>query len=102
MSDEFLRTHPIFKANISSLYMIPTTYKFRFPQNRNFDHYVAYASKSLEHLSFWHFWQAKPIRFFRFQFTFLKSTQHYLKTSRNDITTTPSVKKSTIKLINFF
>ena len=62
MSDEFLRTHPNFKANLPSLYMTPTTNKFRFPQDRNFDHYVAYASKSLEQLSFW---QAKRIRFFQ-------------------------------------
>ena len=62
MSDEVLRTHPIFKANLPSLYMTPTQYKLR--QDRNFDHYVAYASKSLEQLSFW---QAKRIRFFQFQ-----------------------------------
>ena len=43
MTDEFLRTHPNFKANLPSLYKTPTTYKFRFPQDRNFDHYVAYA-----------------------------------------------------------
>ena len=35
MTDEFLRTHPNFKANLPSLYMTPTTYKFRFPQDRN-------------------------------------------------------------------
>ena len=28
MTDEFLRTHPNFKANLPSLYMTPTTYKF--------------------------------------------------------------------------
>ena len=67
--------------------MIPTTYKFRFPQDRNFDHYVAYASKSLEQFSFW---QAKRIRVF--QFIFLKPTQHDLNTNPNDITTTPSDK----------
>ena len=43
MSDEFLRNHPNFKANLPSLYMISTQYKFRFPQDRNFDHYIAYA-----------------------------------------------------------
>ena len=48
MTDEFLRTHPNFKANLFSLYMTPTTYKFRFPEDRNFDHYVAYASKTLK------------------------------------------------------
>ena len=90
MSDEFLRTHPNFKANLPSLYMTPTQYKFRFPQDRNFDHYVAYASKSLEQLSFW---QAKRIRFFQFQFNFSKPTQHDLNTNPNDIITTPSVKK---------
>ena len=52
MTDEFLRTHPNFKANLPSLYMTPITYKFRFPQDRNFDHYVAYASKNLPQLSF--------------------------------------------------
>ena len=90
MSDEFLRTHPNFKANLPYLHMTPMTYKFCFPQDHNFDHYVAYASKSLEQLSFWH---AKRIRFFQFQFTFLKPTQHDLNTNPNDITTTPSVKK---------
>ena len=68
MSNEFLRTHPNFKANLLSLYMTPTTYKLRFPRDRNFDHYVAFASKSLEQLSFW---QAKRIRFFsNFNLTF--------------------------------
>ena len=90
MSDEFLRTHPNFKANLPSLCMTPTTYKFRFPQDRNLDHYVAYASKSLEQLSFW---PAKRICPFQFQFNFLKPTQHNLNTNPNDITTTPSVKK---------
>ena len=90
MSDEFLRTHPSFKANHPSLCMTPTTYKFRFPQDRNFDHYVAYASKSLEQLSFW---QAKRIRFFQLQFNFLKPTQHDLNTNPIDITTTLSVRK---------
>ena len=53
MSDEFLRNHPIFKANLPSLYMTPTHYEFRLPQDRNFDHYIAYAFKCLEQLSFW-------------------------------------------------
>ena len=43
MTDEFLGTHLTFKANLPSLYMAPITYKFRFPQDRNFDNYVAYA-----------------------------------------------------------
>ena len=50
-TEEFLRTHPHFKANLPSLYITPTTNKIRFPQNRNFDHYVAYTSKKLEQLS---------------------------------------------------
>ena len=54
MTDELQCTHPIFEANLSSFYMNPTTYKFRFPQDSNFDHYVAYASKNLEQLSFYH------------------------------------------------
>ena len=33
MTDEFLRTHPNFKANLPSLYMTPFTYKFRFLQD---------------------------------------------------------------------
>ena len=70
--------------------MTPTTYKFRLPQDRNFDHHVAYSSKSLKQLSFW---QAKRIRFFQFQFNFLKPTQHDLNTNPNDITTSPCVKK---------
>ena len=53
MTDEFLRTHPNFKANLPSLYMTPTTYNIRFPQDRNFDHYVAYASKNLPQLAYW-------------------------------------------------
>ena len=90
MTDEFLRTHPKFKANLPSLYMTPTTYKFRFPQDRNFDHYVAYASKKLPQLTFW---QNNRIRFFQFQFNLLKPTHHDLNTNPNDLTTTPSVKK---------
>ena len=90
MTDEFLRTHPNFKANLPSLYMTPTTYKFRFPQDRNFDHYVAYASKNLPQLVFW---QNNRVRFFQFQFNLLKPTQHDLNINPNDITTTPSVKK---------
>ena len=84
MTDEFLRTHPNFKANLPSLYMTPTTYKFRFPQDRNFDHYVAYASKNLPQLAFW---QKNRIRFFHIQFNLLKPTQHDLNTNPNDITT---------------
>ena len=91
MTDEFLRTHPNFKANLPSLYMTPTSYKFRFPQDRNFDHYVAYASKNLPQLAFW---QNNRVRFFQFQFNLLKPTQHDLNTNPNDITTTPSVKKT--------
>ena len=53
MTVEFLRTHPIFKANLPFLHMTPTTYKFRFPRDRNFDHNVAIASNNLEQLSFW-------------------------------------------------
>ena len=85
MSDESLRTHPNFKANLPSHYMTPTAYIFHFPQDRSFNHYVAYASKSLGQLPFW---QAKRIRFFQFQFNFLKPTQHDLNTNPNDITTT--------------
>ena len=90
MTDEFLRTHPNFKANLPSLYMTPTTYKFRFPQDRSFDHYVAYASKNLPQLAYW---QNNRVRFFQFQFNLLKPTQHDLNTNPNDITITPSVKK---------
>ena len=96
-TDEILRNHPIFKANLPSSYMTPTQYKLRFPQDRNCYHYIAYASKNLEQLSFW---QAKRIRFFQFQFNFLKPTQHDLHTNPNEITTTPSVRNSTIKPIN--
>ena len=88
MTDELLSNHPNFKSNLPSLYITPT--QFRFPQDRNFDHCNAYASKNLEQLSFW---QAKRIRFFQFQFKFLKPTQHDLNTNPNDITTTPSAKK---------
>ena len=66
MTDEFLRNYPNFKANLP-FYMTPTQYRFHFPQDCNFDHYIAYASKSLEQLSFW---QAKRIRFFQLQFNF--------------------------------
>ena len=90
MTDEFLRTPPSFKANLPSLYMTPTSYKFRFPQDRNFDHYVAYASKNLPQLAFW---QNNRVRFFQFQFNLLKPTHHDLNTNPNDLTTTPSVKK---------
>ena len=90
MTNEFLRTHPIFKTNLPSLYMTPTTYKFRFSQGRNYDHYVAYASKNLEHRSFW---QTKRIRFSQYQFNFLKPTQHDLNTNNNDITNAPFVEK---------
>ena len=99
MRDEFLRTHPSFKANLPSLYMTPTTYKFRFPQDRNFDHYVAYASTNLPQLAFW---QNNRIRFFQFPFNLLEPTQHDLNANPNDVTTTPSVKKFTIRLINSF
>ena len=90
MTDEFLRTHPNFKANLPSLYMTPTSNKFRFPQDRSFDHFVAYASKNLPQLAYW---QNNRIRFFQFHFNLLKPTHHDLNTNPNDITTTPSVKK---------
>ena len=70
--------------------MIPTTYKFRFPQDCNFDQFVANASKNLEQLSFW---QKRRIRFFQFRFNFLKLTQHDLNTNPNGIKTAPPVKK---------
>ena len=70
--------------------MTPTTYKFRFPQDCNFDHHVAYASKNLEQLSFW---QTKRILFFQFQINYLKKTQHDLNTNPNDNTTALSVEK---------
>ena len=89
-TDEFLRTHHLFNANLASLYMSPTTYKFRFPKDRNFDHYAAYASKNLEQLSIW---QNKRLRFFQFQVNLLKPTQHDLNTNSTDITTDRSVKK---------
>ena len=63
-------------------------YKFRFPQDRNFDQYVAYASENLEQLPFW---QIKRIRFLQFQFIDLKPTQHDLNTHPNDITTALSM-----------
>ena len=53
MTNELLRSHPQFKTNLPSLYMTHTTYKSRFPRDRNFDHYVGYASKNPEHLSVW-------------------------------------------------
>ena len=97
MTDEFLRNHLNFKAIFSVLYMTLTTYKVRFPQDRNCDHFVAYASKNLDQLSIW---QQKRIRFFQIQFNFLKPTQHDLITNAIDITTAPSVKKtSTARLI---
>ena len=46
MTDEFLRTYPKYKSNLPSLYITQTTYKFPFPQDRNFDHYAAYACKT--------------------------------------------------------
>ena len=99
MPDEFLRTHPKFKANLPSIYMTPTSYNFRFPQDRNVDHYVAYASKNLPQLAFW---QNNRIRFFQFHFNFPKPTHHDLNTNPNDITTILSVKNFTIRPFNSF
>ena len=65
MNDELDRNHPNFKANLPALFMTLTTYKFRFPQDHNCDHFVAYASKNLEQLSFW---QQNRIHFFQIQF----------------------------------
>ena len=48
LTDEFPHTHPRFKANLPSLFMTPTTYKFR-QRDRIFDHY---GSRNLEQLSF--------------------------------------------------
>ena len=81
--------------------MIPTTYKFRFPQDRNFDQYVAYALKHLEQLSSW---QNRRIRFSQFQLKILNPTQHDLNldTNTNDIITAPSVKKLQDETYQFF
>ena len=49
--------------------MTPETYKFRNLQDRNYDHYVTYASKRSEQLSFW---ETKRIRFFQIQFNTLR------------------------------
>ena len=51
MTDDFLYTHPKFKDNLPSLYRTTTTYDFRFPQDRNSDHYVSYAFKKLGQIS---------------------------------------------------
>ena len=65
MIDEYLRTQPNFKAYLP-LNMTPNTCKFRFPQDRYFDHYVAYTSKILEPL----FLAKIRIRVFQFQSNF--------------------------------
>ena len=68
--------------------MTPTVYKLRIPQERNFDHYLAYASKNLVQL----FWQTKQIGSFPFQFNPLKLIQH-------DINTIPNNKLKSASLI---
>ena len=78
MSGEFFRIHPNFEANLSFLYMAPTTYKLLNHQDHNYDHYVAYASKHLEkHI----FRPNLEICFVQFLFNFLKSTQPDSKSS---------------------
>ena len=52
MSDECLREDPNFKANLPSPYMTPTSYKFCFFQDPNYDHYAANASKNVDPLTF--------------------------------------------------
>ena len=90
MTDELLRTHSNFKATLPSLHMTLTTYQSRFPQDRNFDHYVAQTCKNLEQLSCW---QTKRIRFFPISIQLGKPIQHDINTNPNDITTARSVKK---------
>ena len=52
MTDELFGTHPNFNSNLSFLCVTPTTLNFRFPQDRSFDHFGAYASKNLEQFFF--------------------------------------------------
>ena len=60
MTDAILRIHLNCKAKLPSSYMTATTSKFRLLKDRNIDHYVRYASKNSEPLSFGH---TKGIRF---------------------------------------
>ena len=99
MTDEFLRTFPYFRVNLPCSSMTPTRHKVGFRQDRNFDHYVAYASQNLEQLSFW---LTKRIGFIQFHFNFSKPTQRDLKTNSNGITTAPSVENSITKHTNSF
>ena len=57
------------------------SYELQFPQDCNFDHYVAYATKNLEQPPFW---QNNRIRFFQFQFNLLNPTQHDCNGNPND------------------
>ena len=77
----FIELHPNFKPNLISLYLTPTNYKFKLTNNRRDDHYVAYASRQLNQLTFW---QSKRIRFFSLQFNFLKPTPFDLSTDTSD------------------
>ena len=99
MTNKFLRTHPNLKANLPSLYMTPTTYKFRFPQDQYFDQYVAYASKNLEQFLSW---QKNAFASFSSNSVFEKPTQHDLTTKANDTSTALPSKNFITKPIKHF
>ena len=89
VSPEFLQKHPEFKPNLPALYMTPTSYKFRIPQDRSTDHYITYASRNMSQLQYW---QEKKLKFFCLQYNFLKPTPFDLGSHPAD-TTPANVKR---------
>ena len=100
MTDEVLRTHYHFKMPISLLlYMTPTRYKIRFPQDLNFDHYVAYGSKNLEQL---YCWQKNASASFNSNVSFSSQPDLFLTPTPMMLQLLFLLKNFTTKPINFF
>ena len=66
-----------FKPQLTSLYMIPTSYKFAIPANRQNDHFVSYASRQLLPYDYW---TANQQKLFTLQFNLLRPSVFDLHT----------------------
>ena len=72
-----------FKSNLTSLYMIPTDYKFHVKDDRSKEYYTSVASKLIRP---YEYWLQNRIKIFSLQFNFLRPSindMHYEETDPN-------------------
>ena len=66
-----------FKPHLTSLYMIPTSYKFCITANCHNDHFILYASRQLNPYDYW---IANQQKLFNLQFNLLRPSVYVLHT----------------------